>query len=137
MTPAQVIERFVEQLSWAKQCQKTEIDHQIYLQSRLCLHLPCHWRDYEEGRIKVISAARSLQLKPALLIWGTPDAVEVERLWRAALAQDILIQWFDAPARRTESRLMRQALDGIDWHRTFSRLMHEGKIARPFMEWDD
>ncbi len=137
MTPTQVIQQFCERISWVDRTRQAVVGGCEVLIDETCLALPCHWPDYERDRETAIALAALENRRPALIVWGDPDAEAVERIWWDALTQGILTRWLDIDARLCERRLIRGITDGIDWQRTLPEVMANGASAKPIYLWDD
>lgn len=136
VTPTEVIQYFCQRISWADRTRQAVVGGYAVLIDDTCLMLPCHWPNYEGDREAAVALAAAESRRPALIIWGDPEARVVESIWWDALTRGILTRWLDIDAKLCERRLIGRLTDGIDWQRTLPDVMAQGAAAKPTYLWD-
>lgn len=130
----QIIQSFFGQISWADECSIVQIDGIEFIQTNLCLYLPCDWKHAEPSSQIVSLTAEMLKIEPGLVVGGNPAKDIAEQIYRSETKKGVLVMFVDAIARVTQSQCITSALDGIDWQRTSQSIAQGGK--KPVWEWE-
>lgn len=141
-TDNQIIEKFLDSVSWGDECEIFYLNDRMLMKSVKSepniIFVPCHYENYMEGVATAISIGSLYKLFPWVLMYGDASKENVGHLWHlahTAWGKAVHVSWV-TPIRCSFdwNRMTTRALDGIDWVRSAENVAKGNK--KPVWSWD-
>lgn len=133
------IKQFVKTVSWGNECTLcTLLDGTAayLLAPNLYILCPCPWEKYNELKPVIEARAQIHGVKPGVIITNEADEQNCERIWRDAMDNSVIVYWLSAKNSMKSTKLITQALEGINWNKTLANILKDGMEAKPVFEWE-